>query len=444
MNASTEQIINGRYQLRRKLGEGAFGQVFHAEHLAFGTSLREVAVKISKKPLTDTEARHTFADAFLLARLTDQCPDSTVRQHFVTLYDAGRCDTEGQFKDHALTVMEYVSTGNLANRLRAGPFPLTRVIKYMEQILKAVAFMHQGIIDSSGRHQPIIHRDLKPGNILVAVVGTNKEPTEIVKLTDFGLAVAVDNLLGWTEAGGTLSYWAPESLPHGYSSPASDVYALGLLCYEMLTGTNPFAPVGLHLSGSDEQKQQELARLHLRARERESFPGLQRQEELQDKPALVHTIRKALAFCADQRYTDARMFYAEFQQALKNNEGKVDLPLKLSTPKDEVKKLVRKARQCLFVGEIDRALDLANQAMEINRDKRRVPDLQIVGEAYELIVQLKIKQGPIEEAGRLAAEGYNRRRCQGTCRAMGWYYQACQSPTAISFFEEAKQYPPEV
>ncbi|MBI3248814.1 MAG: serine/threonine protein kinase [Deltaproteobacteria bacterium] len=434
-------VLNGRYKLARKLGEGGFGVVFRAEHVAFGVSLRDVAVKFSKKPLTDAEARSIFADAVLLARLTDQCSDPTIRQHFVSLYDAGRCEEEGPFQQRAMIVMEYVPS-SLADRLEAGPFPLTRAIRCLEQMTKAIAFMHQGITHPDGRYQPIIHRDLKPDNILVGVVGAGKERTEVLKVTDFGFAVSVDNLLGWTETGGTLTYWPPESLPHGYASPASDVYALGLIFYEMLAGANPFSKIGAHLIGPRQQREQELATLHLRARELESFPVLQRHEELQEKPELVRVIRKALAFSPTERYADARLLYADLQQALERKEV-VPPPVTPSSPWTEVRKLVREARQFLLSGQLDHALALAEQAMTINRDTRRVPNSQVVGEAYELLVQLKIRQKQIEEAGQIAAEGYSRRKCRGTCQAMGWYYQACQSPTAASFFEEARKYPVE-
>jgi hypothetical protein len=157
------EVIAGRYRLDRFLAEGAFGAVYQAVHLAYGREMRQVAVKIAKRPMSDREARAVFSEAIRLARLIDAAPDADTRQHFVMVHDAGRCGEGELLAGHPYLAMELVRGGSLARRLDHGPFPLARAIDYFDQILKAVAFMHSGRFGAGEAPSPIVHRRLWTG-----------------------------------------------------------------------------------------------------------------------------------------------------------------------------------------------------------------------------------------------------------------------------------------
>jgi serine/threonine-protein kinase len=425
--------IIDRYRLEKFLDEGAFGAVFRATHLVYGVELREVAVKLAKRPMSDGEAGQFFSDALLMARVVDMAMDATLRQHFVTVHDAGRC-TGGDLADHPYLVMELVDSGSLADCLHRRAFPLTRAVEYFDQILKAVAYMHSSVAAGGRRRQAIAHRDLKPSNILVV---QREGAPDVLKITDFGLAVEVDSLLGWVESGGDLAYLAPESFSRGICSPQSDVYMLGLVFYEMLTGKNPFAEVGTHLRGADEADRAELRRLHLAARQIERFAEFDNHVELRRRPELIRVLRPALEADPGTRpYQNAIEMRAAWEQA----KAGVSVA-KVEQPWDIVKRLTAEAQQCIAVGDRERGAMLLREAMEINQDALRIPAAMVVGRCYLLMVEHLLKQGDKPASGRLANEGYQRRRCRSTCLALARYYEAEGSPLAALFEMEAAQFP---
>ena len=377
----------------------------------------------------------------LLSKLAFNALDATLREHFVTVYDAGHCPEGGSLAGHPYVVMEFVPE-SLRTCLRVGPFPLTRAVAYFDQILKAVAYMHCGLVRADGDQISIAHRDLKPDNILIL---RRKNGPDVIKITDFGLAVEVDTLLGWVESGGDLAYLAPESFSHNISSPQSDVYMLGLIFYEMLTNINPFAEVGRHLRGTDEEKRAELRDLHLTARQIERFPLLERHEEIKQSPALGIVIRAALAADMGNRlYNNAGEMLDAWEKA-KTGDA---VPPPPESVRDTVRRLTNEAEQCFAVGNQERGETLLHQAMEINRNSGQVPDPMIVGRTYLMMVGYLIEQSKnknddearrhIEEAGRLANEGYQRHRCRSTCLAMARFYEAQNSPIANSLEQEAE------
>ena|GEM_PF-1552215 len=424
------QIIVGKYRLVQYLSGGAFGAVYRAAHLAHELELREVAVKIAKRPMTDAEARRVFCDALVMARLADTAPDIALRQHFVTVYDAGRCPEGGPLAGHPYVVMEWVSGGSLADCLRPGPFPLKRASEYFDQMLRALAFMHAGVPGAGGRQEPLVHRDLKPGNILVH---RTAEGRDVVKLTDFGLAVKVDTLLGWVSSGGDLAYLAPESFSHNISSPQSDVYMLALVFYEMLTKQNPFRHVGVTVETEDEeQKCDELRRLHWDARRHEDFPLLESHPEIHRRPALGLVIRRALAADMNARpYKNAGELYEAWQRA-KAGEGPPP-----ESPWEVVQRLANEAEQCFAMLNSAQGQALLDEAMQLNRDRSLVPARYIIGRTYRLAVERMIEVGQVQEAGRVAMEGYRCRRCQSTCKGLAQYYHAMNSPLAESLEKES-------
>ncbi len=427
-------VIADRYRLDRFLNEGAFGAVFKAGHIAYGMELREVAIKIARRPMMESETRQIFGDALIMTKVVDSVPDAEMKQHFVIVHDAGCCPENGQLAGHPYMVMEFVNGISLEGCLRAGRFPLKRTMNYFDQILKAMAFMHgQVITTEDGKSRPIIHRDLKPGNILVT---RRKDTPDVLKITDFGLAMEVDLLLGWVESGGTLSYLAPESFSHKISSPQSDVYMLGLIFYEMLSGENPFAEVGIHLRDTDEENYEEMCTLHLSARQLENFSCLENNEEIRQRPALKKVIRTALAADMNTRtYNNACELLAAWEQA-KTEDGELPPP---KSPWEEVRRLKGEAEQCFAVGDQERGERLLHQAMKINRDKSQVPDPMVVGSCYLLMVKCLLQRGKVEEAGKMAFEGNQRRMCRSTCLAVAKYYEGQNSVLALSFQQEAEK-----
>lgn len=215
----------GNYELESRIDAGGMGEVYLArQRTAFD---RLVALKIIRPDLMhDPVARQRFLrEAEVNSRL--------LHEHIPALIEFN--EEQGQL----YFVMPYVSGGTLAQRLRAGPLSLPEVYQLFSALLSAVAYIH--------RHG-VVHRDLKPGNILL---DKEMEPGQIyVRLIDFGIASDAGHVSDprLTQAGtemGTVAYMAPERLS-GVSAPSNDIYSLGVILYQMLTGHLPTA--GRHIA----------------------------------------------------------------------------------------------------------------------------------------------------------------------------------------------------
>ena len=437
LRACEGKVIADHYRLDAFLAEGCFGGVFRASQLAYGSVLRTVALKVAKRPMMDSEARYAFRDALLMARVADGATDPAIRNCFVTVHDAGCCPPDGPLAGHPFMAMEFVPGDTLAGRLEGGPFPLTRAIRCFDQLLRAVAFMHQPIERADGRCGPVIHRDLKPSNILMHY---GRDGREVIKLTDFGCAFELDTLLTWTHSEGDLAYLAPESFAQEVNSPQSDLYMLGLILYEMLAGQNPFRTVGAHLRGNTEANRAELRRIHLAARQLESFTALDSLTELRARPAIARFIRQSLTVdMASRPWPDAISMHAAWVKTLQDGD-----PVKVTVdenPWDTVRRLTAEADQCFQVGEDQRGEHLLEQAQQINRDAARVPNHLLVGTTYLHHVRCLLKKGLKLDAGRLAKEAYQRRRCRSTCEAMALYCATANPDMARQFRQEATSHP---
>ncbi|MFJ8827798.1 protein kinase [Streptomyces sp. NPDC102467] len=272
-------LVGGRYRMRHRLGSGGTADVFAADDTVLG---REVAVKVFR-PAAETVTADRFCDeAPTLARLSHPA--------LVTVYDAGR------HGDDAYMVTELVRGTTLRNRLTAGPLTTAQTIRLGRALTSALDHVH-----GCG----IIHRDIKPSNILLDELGAPR-------LADFGLSRSVDERTR-SEPGtlvGSLAYMAPEQLLGGGASKASDVYALGLVLLEALTGdtsrrTTPLeAGIGhlLQAPRIPDQVPDSLARLLslITAQEPQERPDTARMlrllEEAASSPALtshpaIHTSR---------------------------------------------------------------------------------------------------------------------------------------------------------
>ncbi|RME40512.1 MAG: serine/threonine protein kinase, partial [Caldilineae bacterium] len=204
-------IFNNRYQLNSKLGEGGLAEVYLAQDLALG---RLVAVKVLRPEYTTTP---NFLVRF---HREAQAAAALNSSNVVSVYDFG------QDHNRPYIVMEYVEGEDLRTVLDRGLLTVPQIVEYAIQICNAVGMAHR---------RGMVHGDLKPGNILIS--SENR-----AKVTDFGLARTLgdsamdDGELVW----GTPTYFAPEQAAGDRVMPATDVYAIGVMLYEMLTGKPPF------------------------------------------------------------------------------------------------------------------------------------------------------------------------------------------------------------
>ncbi|MFF0041662.1 serine/threonine-protein kinase [Streptomyces mirabilis] len=206
-------LIAGRYRLRDTIGRGAMGEVWRALDETLG---RPVAVKL----LLPQDSDPTAADRF---RLEAQTAGRLNHPHVVGVLDFGT------YEDRLFLVMELVGGDSLARVLSAGgPLPADEVARIAAQAAAGLAAAHQ---------QGIVHRDIKPANLLLDSDGT-------LKIGDFGIARFVDDpsaaLTATGQIVGTSLYLAPERALGRPAGPASDVYALGCVLYQLLTGRPPF------------------------------------------------------------------------------------------------------------------------------------------------------------------------------------------------------------
>ena len=231
-------LFDGRYRIVRKLGTGGMANVYLAEDEVLG---RRVAIKI-------LDDRHAGDDQFV-ERFRREAKNAASLSHpnIVSIYDRG--EAEGTY----YIAMEYLDGRSLKELIVArGPAPVNVAIDYARQILAAIRFAH--------RHG-IVHRDIKPHNVLVDAEGR-------LKVTDFGIARAGTSQM--TEAGsiiGTAQYLSPEQAKGAPVNQTSDLYSVGVVLYELLTGVVPFSgdtPVEIamkHLSSAPEAPSQKRAEI---------------------------------------------------------------------------------------------------------------------------------------------------------------------------------------
>lgn len=419
--------VAGRYRLVRYLSEGAFGAVYQGVHMAYGLPLRPVAVKVAKRPMNDHEARTVFRDALTVARVVHEIRDPVLRQRFVEIHDAGRCEGDGPLEGRPFLVMEYVAGGSLGHCLRDGPFPLTRAVAYFDQMLDAVACMHGGLRGADGTGvATVVHRDIKPDNFLIV---RRADAPDLVKITDFGLAQEVDNLTSWVSSSGDLAYLPLETFTENMCSPQSDVYMLALVFYEMVTGVSPFATVARGANGAADVRER-----HAEARRRESFRLLGEQAELRVRPALADVIRAALATERhDRPYRDAQELRAAWEAAKRGVGG----PPGREQVWERAARLVREAR-CAF-GQLDDVLGQARLDEALALSRHEVPTHLIPGDVYLLAVERCLARGRSDEAREVASEGHGRRVCRATCEALARALADANPAVAARFTEEARK-----
>jgi len=220
------RTLDGRYRITDRIARGGMASVYTAHDNRLD---RTVAIKIMHAGLDDRHRDGTDAGAFA-ARFVREARAAArlAHPHVVAVYDQGT-DTSA---DGTITflAMEYVPGHTLRDTVTAeAPMPARKALAVMEPVLGALAAAHRA---------GLVHRDVKPENVLISSDGRQ------IKVADFGLARAVSSETQHTSTGvliGTVSYLAPELVTDGTADARADVYAAGVLLYELLTGTKPHA-----------------------------------------------------------------------------------------------------------------------------------------------------------------------------------------------------------
>lgn len=266
-------VLNERYRLERKIGQGGFAQVF----LAYGPPnfKRPVAIKVLLPDQSgDDDFLHLFvAEAERVATLE--------HPNILSMYDYG--EAEGT----AYLVMPYITGGTLHDRLRTGPaLGLIQIGDYLRQAAAALDYAHR---------RNLIHRDVKPQNMLL------RAEDDHLLLADFGISKVLSSAsaLSATRFIGTLAYMAPEQF-RGQVGRASDIYALGCVLFQLLTGAPPY-------NGPTE----EVIHGHLHA----PIPALAERSQGRLPAALQGIIERALAKSPDERFASAGALANAFTSA---------------------------------------------------------------------------------------------------------------------------------
>ena len=259
------------YAVVEKLGGGGMGVVYKAHDEKLG---RFVAIKLLPPHLISSpEAQQRFVQEARAASALDHA-------HIATVYDIGKTE-DGLF----YIVMAYYDGETLKQKIRRGPLPMETALKYATQITRGLARAHQ---------HGIIHRDVKPANVMVT-------PANEVKIVDFGLAKVPDESM--TRTGtimGTTAYMSPEQARGKDVDHRTDLWSLGVVLYEMLTGTQPFK--------ADRKEGVVYNIIHA------PHPPI-RNHHPEILPELASTVNKCLQKSPDRRYASATALRADLKKA---------------------------------------------------------------------------------------------------------------------------------
>ncbi len=225
-DSNAGRLLANRYRLAELIGKGAMGRVYRAEDTLLGGV---IAVKFLAQALLNPKMRDRFKSE---ARTCAQLGRKSI--HIVNVIDYGVTDYKEE--DVPFYVMEYLQGQSLSEVINNQPLPLPRFLTLSRQIALGLQCAHQGIV-IDGSVYPIIHRDVKPSNILVS---RDASLGELVKILDFGISKLLQADSEQTSSYmGTLAYSSPEQMEGRELDSRSDIYSLGVMMYEMLTGKMP-------------------------------------------------------------------------------------------------------------------------------------------------------------------------------------------------------------
>lgn len=308
------QKINDRYQIIKTIGEGGMANVY----LAYDTILdRNVAVKVLRGDLaTDEKFVRRFQREALSA-------SSLSHPNIIEVYDVG--EDNGSY----YIVMEYIEGKHLKQLLKKrGSLTLTEVVDIMMQVTDGMSVAHDSYI---------IHRDIKPQNIMILENG-------LIKITDFGIAMALNStqLTQTNSVMGSVHYLPPEQASGKGATIQSDVYSMGILMYELLTGELPFRG----------DNAVEIALKHIK----EPFPSV--REKVNNIPqSIENIIMKATAKNVKNRYADAKEMHDDLKTALSDSRAG-ELRYTFEFPEDEAETSKKKR-------EMERELQNVQEKREV-------------------------------------------------------------------------------
>ena len=337
------QKINDRYKIIRTIGEGGMANVY----LAHDTILnRDVAVKVLRGDLADDEKfiRRFQREAIAASSLT--------HPNIVEIYDVGEDD--GNY----YIVMEYVDGKTLKNLIKKrGALTLPEVVDIMLQLTSAIASAHESFI---------IHRDIKPQNVLILDNG-------VAKITDFGIAMALNSneLTQTNSVMGSVHYLPPEQANGTGATMKSDIYSLGILMYELLTGKVPFKG----------ENAVEIAIKQMK----DDIPSI-----TEDHPEIPQSIEnivlKACAKNPDNRYDNVMDMYKDIEVALEPEHAN-DTKLVYEYPEhdfDETKEVPKTSRMSRL-----RNKELQEDENQDNKKDKKMNKIMIIaGGIFAFLVAL--------------------------------------------------------
>jgi serine/threonine-protein kinase len=352
----------GKYRILSVIGRGGMGVVYRAEDPNIG---RQVAIKTVTEGLA--------SDARVLQRIKDEARQVGNLRHdnIIVIYEVG------QHEGYPYIVMEYVE-GNSLERMIAGDetVSLYQKLRIVEQICQALAYSHR---------QGIIHRDVKPANVIV-------RPDGVAKLLDFGIArqekPEIDrNLTGFGNVIGTVPYMAPERLKGAAFNGRSDIFAIGILLYQFLTGQLPF-------TGADYILVNQLLN--------DTHPPL--SKHLDNYPAALDPILdRALAKSPADRYQFADDMASDLEAIIESLE------------QGFCEELLSKAEALAASGDDQRALDTLDQVLKIDRRNAHGRALK---EQLEARVKRKARAAEAAERRRAAQEALDAKDFEAAIRLL--------------------------
>jgi eukaryotic-like serine/threonine-protein kinase len=282
--AAVTDILPPRYRSPEQIARGGMGEIYRATDSTLG---RTVAIKVLAERFAEDEPLRTrfTREALAAARLSGE-PNT------VTIFDVG------EHGERPYIVMEYLSGGSLDDVLRAdGAQAPKRVVEWLEEAACALDAAHR---------KGVVHRDVKPANLMLDQEGH-------VHVADFGIASAagMESLTATGTILGTAGYLSPERAQGDPAGPASDLYALGVVAWELLTGSRPFE--------ADSPTAEAAAHVHA------PIPAISERSAL--PPSLDPVFRRALAKSPADRFGNADEFVKALRGALAEDEGRATVAL---------------------------------------------------------------------------------------------------------------------